>query len=94
MGEPYHEYRPPNGENYYDVIERLADFFRENLRDKMLIVSHGAASRSMIAYLCRIPIEGLFEIGLKNCGAAIIEGKRHEFKYKLLDPADKKAHAS
>jgi broad specificity phosphatase PhoE len=53
-------YRYPSGESYVDVCERLRDLLVVmNQSDNLLVISHQAVIRCIVAYLKKLPIEKL-----------------------------------
>lgn len=53
-------YRYPSGESYVDVCERLRDLLiLMNQSDNLLVISHQAVIRCIVAYLKKLPIEML-----------------------------------
>jgi len=53
-------YRYPSGESYVDVCERLRELLViMNQSDNLLVISHQAVIRCIVAYLKKIPIEEL-----------------------------------
>lgn len=61
------------GETFDELFARTGEFMREvaiPLSDRgldVLIVGHGAMNNSIISYMCGIPLERYWDIGIENC---------------------------
>jgi len=59
-------FRPPGGESFTDLQQRVLPFFLtvlENLREHVLIVGHAGVNRVILCYLLGMPLNNLFRIG-------------------------------
>lgn len=86
----WYEMRPPNGENFSDLVERMSTFIDTLDKDAkdILVVTHGGAIRAFYHHLLQIPKPDLFakeKIG--NVGLSIIEITEEGNKL-ILDKCD------
>jgi alpha-ribazole phosphatase len=67
---------PPGGESYQDCETRVVKFLREISKDRkeqsFVIVSHGAAIRTMICGLLSLPLKYIWKLSLDNTSITCI----------------------
>jgi broad specificity phosphatase PhoE len=75
-GIPRHEARPPNGESFVDVWDRLEPFTNriKEANEDVIVFSHGGACSLMLCQLLSLPIEASSSFRFDN--AAITEVRR------------------
>lgn len=86
------QYTPPDGgESFQELIARTGDFLNE-MKDKkdtlqtVLVSTHGAASRALLANISRCPLRDFWSGGVpKNCAVTIAELENGEWKIKEQD---------
>jgi broad specificity phosphatase PhoE len=70
-GQSRVDYRPPSGENFYDLKERtdlfIDDVLKHDRPAKILTISHGGTIRTIISSLINKPMEDLIKIEINNC---------------------------
>ncbi len=77
-GENMAEYRPPGGESFADLYERVTPIFEDILRqpgDNCLIVAHAGVNRMILCYILGMPVANLFRLGQDYLGMNIIDCK-------------------
>jgi len=66
-GESLSFYRPPGGESFQDLSDRVLAFFNETLakkKEKTLIVTHAGVIRVIFCHVLNLPLQDLFQIKL------------------------------
>lgn len=64
-GESLSSYRPPDGESFQDLSNRVLVFFNEILarkKEKILIVTHAGVIRVILCHILNLPLKDLFQI--------------------------------
>ena len=64
-GESLSAYRPPGGESFHDLSDRVLPFFNELLtgkKEKILIVTHAGVIRVILCHILNLPLKDLFQI--------------------------------
>jgi alpha-ribazole phosphatase len=64
-GESLSFYRPPDGESFQDLSNRVIPFFNETLtqkKEKTLIVTHAGVIRVILCHILNLPLKDLFQI--------------------------------
>jgi len=64
-GENLATYRPPGGESFQDLSNRVLPFFYEILagkKEKTLIVTHAGVIRVILCHILNLPLKDLFQI--------------------------------
>ena len=63
-GEDLCSYRPPSGESFQDLSDRVLPFFNPLVRkkEKMLIVTHAGVIRVILCHILNLPLKALFQI--------------------------------
>ena len=64
-GESLPTYRPPSGESFQDLSNRVIPFFNETLankKGKTLIVTHAGVIRVILCHILNLPLRNLFQI--------------------------------
>ena len=59
-------HRPPGGESFIDLRERVLPLFETILRDEegpMLLVGHAGVNRVILCHLLGMPLDNLFRLG-------------------------------
>ncbi|NLD51208.1 MAG: histidine phosphatase family protein [Clostridiaceae bacterium] len=77
-GKDIVKYRPPEGESFLDVQERVLPIFNEIIEKSdgnIAIVAHGGVNRVILSSLMNIPLDNLFSIR-QNYGAVNIIRKK------------------
>lgn len=90
--DPEHYVPARGGETIISLLERTADFLNE-LKQKqewyektILISTHGAASRALLAAIKHTPKKGFWENGVpKNCAVTIVDLEHGEWIIKEQD---------
>ena len=76
-GLPKHEFRPPGGESYVDMIKRVESFYRMLLEKytgkTVVIVAHGALNRVFLSAVNHVPIEKAHDVEQENTCVNVIE---------------------
>lgn len=71
--------RPPGGESYKDVSDRIVPFFEQYILPKLkagqnvLVVSHNGISKPLQRHLESLPYESTNTLNLKNCEVKLYE---------------------
>lgn len=58
-------YRPPDGESFQDLSDRVIPFFNKCIsgkKEKILIVTHAGVLRVILCHILKIPLKDLFQI--------------------------------
>lgn len=76
--------RPPNGENMYDVIQRVGPRL-EQIADQqngqdIIVISHGGAIRAAIAYSLKIPVDSALSLSILNLSLTILERNKNQWR--------------
>jgi len=63
-GENLCSYRPPRGESFQDLSDRLLPFFNQLIRkkEKILMVTHAGVIRVILCHVLNLPLMDLFQI--------------------------------
>ena len=84
-GEDFAHHRPPGGENFTDLQNRVMPVFERlaaETEGNLLIVAHAGVNRVILCRLMGIPLDNLFSIGQDYGGINLIvpQGKRYLVK--------------
>lgn len=78
---------PPNGESFIHLMERTSSFVRSVMKDpanehlSILMASHGAAIRGILAGLQKLPVAQFWGASVhKNCGVTKLHAEHGEFE--------------
>lgn len=74
-------YRPPGGENFQDVLDRVMPAFNgllEGADGDLLITAHAGVFKAIICTILGVPWENFYSITQDYCGVHVIE-KREEY---------------
>lgn len=87
-GEDIVHYRPPGGESFYDLHQRVIASFNEivaSTKGNILIVGHAGVNRMILCHLMGMPLENLFIISQDyGCLNVILQGN-FGFRIRLLN---------
>ena len=87
-GEDIVHYRPPGGESFYDLHQRVITAFHQivtNTTGNILIVGHAGVNRMILCHIMGIPIQNLFIISQDyGCLNIILQGN-FGFRIRLLN---------
>lgn len=76
-GLPRHEFRPPGGESYLDMKNRIESFYRMLLEKYMnktvVVVAHGSLNRVFLSVVNHVSIEKAHDVRQDNTCVNIIE---------------------
>lgn len=76
--------RPPQGENMYDVIQRVGPTLEQlaNIHhgNDVIVVSHGGAIRAAIAYSLRIPLDSALSLSILNLSLTVLEKSKDHWR--------------
>ena len=71
------DYRPPNGENFFDLRDRTDKFLtklkEEHFEKSLLLMSHGGAIRAMLSSLLNKTLDELLRIDIQNTSLSTVE---------------------
>lgn len=77
--------RPPGGENFLDLQERVIRAFEALLQresdGRILVVTHAGVMRTLLAYLMGLPAENIFHIFQDFACLNIIDAKDGQFRH-------------
>lgn len=82
------QYRPPKGESFEDLRQRVIPFFEDLLgqaRENILFVGHAGVNRVLLCHLLGLPPQHLFRIGQDPSGLSIVERKGAWWRVVLLN---------
>ena len=81
-------YRPPEGESFRDLQERVLPVFQEIVsaaRGNMLIVAHAGVNRVILCHVLGMPIKHLFRIAQDDGCLNVIETRGNLFRVITLN---------
>lgn len=87
-GEQFASFRPPNGENFQDLYNRVIPVFLkivENMKGNILIVAHAGVNRMILCYLLNKPIQELFSIPQDEGALNLIDRVDHNLVIKKMN---------
>lgn len=87
-GENIDTFRPPEGENFVDLQNRVLKVFipvLENHRGHVLIISHAGVNRVIISYLLDIPVRNIFKFAQDYGALNIITGNSKKYCVRALN---------
>lgn len=77
-------HRPPNGESFLDLQNRIVPAFNELISQPtpghVLVVAHAGVNRVLLAYLMGLPPQNIFHIYQDFAGLNIVDVKDGKFK--------------
>ncbi|EHD13490.1 hypothetical protein CIN_16820 [Commensalibacter intestini A911] len=80
----YAKERPPQGENMYDVINRVGKELESLAQTKtgqdIIIVSHGGTIRAAIAHSLKIPLDSALSLSILNLSLTVLEKKQDHWR--------------
>ncbi len=81
-------YRPPGGESFYDLKERVVPFFEEiaasNHRN-IIIITHGGVIRVILCHILGMPLERLFSLSQDYSGMNLIDNTNKSFQLVTMN---------
>lgn len=86
-------YKPPEGESFYDCSRRAVAAFNDivgQTTGNILLVGHAGVNRVILCHLLGMPLENLFRIAQDYACVNIIQQKDNVFQVKLVNKAYKK----
>lgn len=87
-GERIADHRPPGGESFRDLQQRVWPVFKDaarRVRGKALIVTHAGVIRVLICRLLGMPLDNLFRVRLAHGALNIIEIHQESFYVQALN---------
>ena len=81
--------RPPRGESFNDLSERVLDFWAELTADKdpqkYIVCTHGGVIRSLVAHLLGMPLEKAFHFHLDFASVTKVAMHNGQFRLEYLN---------
>ena len=87
-GDHIAEHRPPGGESFRDLHDRVWPVFESVVRrlsGKALMVTHAGVIRVLVCRLLGIPLENLFGIGQAYGALSIVEARSDGYRIQALN---------
>jgi alpha-ribazole phosphatase len=87
-GLDFGHFRPPDGESFLDLYERVIPLFEQIVhesRGKVLIVGHAGVNRVILCHVLGLPLERLFHLGQDYGCLNTIEKKNGFLQVKALN---------
>jgi probable phosphoglycerate mutase len=87
-GEQIADHRPPRGESFHDLQERVWPVFEAVVRrhrSKTLVVTHAGVIRVLVCRLLGMPLENLFAIGQDYGALNIIDARPKSYRVQALN---------
>lgn len=81
-------YRPPMGESFEDLQQRVCDWFLDILKhgqDNIIVVGHAGVNRVLLCHLLGMPLKCLFMIGQDYAGLSVINRQNGGYSIDLLN---------
>jgi len=81
-------FRPPNGESFADLYQRVVPVFEyiaENSSGSVVIVGHAGVNRMVLCYLLGMPIDNLFSIQQDYGALNLIDNSRKELQVAAVN---------
>lgn len=81
-GERIDRFRPPGGESFADLLERVMPAFEEiaAVPGPVLLVGHAGVNRTILSRLLGMPLSGIFQLGQDYGGLNRIDPTRRPFR--------------
>lgn len=87
-GRDMAKYRPPGGESFADLQDRIVPVFEEIARDAtgdVLITAHSGVNRVILCHVLDMPLVNLFRLGQDFSALNLIERSGANFVVKLVN---------
>lgn len=89
-GHQIADHRPPGGESFRDLLERVWPIFEAAARGPtgpILIVTHAGVIRVLLCRLLGMPLENLFSIGQRYGGLSIVDARSKGYRIQAVNIA-------
>lgn len=87
-GQDLANYRPPAGESFQDLQNRVIKAFEQivqNAEDAIVIMGHAGVNRVLLCHLLQIPLNHLFRIGQDYAAMNVIHKLGAEYRIRALN---------
>jgi alpha-ribazole phosphatase len=87
-GEKIASFRPPRGESFTDLFERVVPVFEEIARQSKasaLIVGHAGVNRMILCHVLGLPLAGLFRLEQDYGALNLIDCRKNPMRLKAMN---------
>jgi len=88
-GRDIANFRPPGGESFADLVERVLPCWRELVEDRqtqvVAIAGHAGVNRVILCHLLGAPLANLFRIAQRPACVNVVEWRKNEPVVTLID---------
>jgi probable phosphoglycerate mutase len=87
-GDDIARFRPPQGENFSDLHQRVVPFFENVVKQggqHLLIVTHAGVIRILVCHMLGLPIENLLHIAQGYGAMNLIDRRGNRYRIQLLN---------
>ncbi|QTA79950.1 Histidine phosphatase superfamily protein [Desulfonema limicola] len=81
-------YRPPGGESFKDLQQRVVPVFNRLVKEtdgSLLVAGHAGVNRVILCHVLGMPLENLFRISQDYCSINIFEYNQKQFKVMAVN---------
>ncbi|WP_421899335.1 histidine phosphatase family protein [Maridesulfovibrio sp.] len=84
-GEDIAGFRPPGGENFTDVKERVSSFLNQLDESPVIAVTHAGVIRTILHIVLGFPLDNIFRMKPDYCHATVISKKKNGFSMQAYN---------